>query len=478
MKQFKRLAAASLIASMLFGGNVFAAEVQKTDTAYDYFTKLMTYASELYIDENVSADEIIKKAIENALEENPDMVTKLLKAGFSSLDEYTEYYTPQEYVDFINNMNHTFYGIGVIIQKKDKYVEITNCLDDGSAIEAGMEPGDKIIGVDGNDVTGKPLDVVQTMVTGELDTEVTVTVLRGEQQLSFTLKRRPVSQNTVNYGVLEGKIGYIDIINFAKNTDSEFEKALEYMDGEGVTDIILDLRDNPGGYLVPAVNMAEKIVPEGVIVQTMFRDENQNQTYYSSLKDPKYKFAVLVNENTASAAEVLSGAMKDSKIGYLIGQTTYGKAVIQDMFTLREGAFKITTGHYLTRDGHEINKIGIEPDEFVANSEKRVNMANYTPFDYKIKWKVGDTGDSVKAAKERLRRMGYYTGSVDNEFNADLEKAINDYQEKAGLFPYGVLDISTQVAIENEFYKTQKDIADNQLKAAYSYFGGNPEILD
>lgn len=477
MSKFKRVTAAAISAVMLFGGIVHAQEAE-TESAYDYFTRLMTYAAQLYIDEDVSTEEIIKQAIEKAMEENPEMVTQLVKAGFSSLDEYTEYYTPQEYIDFINSMNHTFYGIGVIIQKRDEYVEITNCLEDGSAAAAGVQMGDKIIRVDGKDAVNKPLDVVQNMVTGELDTEVTVTVLREDREIDFTLVRKPVSQNTVSYGILEGNIGYIDIINFAQNTDTEFGEAIEYMGENNVENIILDLRDNPGGYLISAVNTAKLIVPEGIIVQTMYRDESHNEIYYSNLEEAKYKFAVLVNENTASAAEVLAGAMKDSGVGYLIGQTTYGKAVIQDMFTMREGAFKITTGHYLTRDGHEINKKGIEPDEYVANAEVQVNPNNYTPFDYKIKWKIGETGEAVKAAKERLGRMGYYYGNLNSEFDAELEKAVYDFQQHAELFPYGVLDISTQVAIENEFYKTQKDITDTQIRTAYSYFGGNPAIFD
>lgn len=478
MKKIKKLTAALTAAVVVFTSSAFAAEQEESSGAYDFFSRLMTYAAQLYIDENVSADELIKKAFEKAMDENPQILTELLKAGFSSLDEYTEYYTPEEYVSFINNMNHTFYGIGVVIQKKEQYVEIASCQEDGSAYAAGLQTGDRIVKVNGEDVVGKPLDVVQAKVTGELGTEVEITVMRGETELEFKLKRQPVSTNTVSYGELEGNIGYIDIINFAKNTDKEFENALKEFEEKGITNIILDMRDNPGGYLVSAVNIAETIVPEGVIVQTMYRDENQNTTFYSKLKNPKFKFAVLVNQNTASAAEVLAGAMKDSGIGYLIGQQTYGKAVIQEMFTLREGAFKITTGHYLTRDGHEINKIGIEPNEFVANSEKRVDMSRYTPFDYKIKWKCGESGDAVTAAKQRLKRMGFYSGDVDSYFNTDLEKAVTDFQASKGLYPYGVLDISTQVAVENEFYRTQKDVADNQIKAAYAYFGGNPEIFD
>lgn len=478
MKIFKRLTAVITAAAMLFSGSAFAAEEQEGGGSYDFFSKLMTYAAQLYIDENVNADELIKKAFEKAMDENPQILIELLKAGFSSLDEYTEYYTPEEYISFVNDMNHTFYGIGVIIQKKDRYVEITNCLEDGSAVGAGIEPGDKIVAVDGEDVVGKPLDVVQSMVTGELGSEVEITVLRGETILSFKLTRKPVSSETVSYAILEGDIGYISIINFAQETDTEFEKALDVFREKGITDIILDIRDNPGGYLATAVNIAEMIVPKGIIAQTMYRDETRNETYYSKLENPEFNFAVLVNENTASAAEVLAGAMKDSEVGYLIGQQTYGKAVIQEMFTLSGGAFKITTGHYLTRDGHEINKIGIEPNEFVANSEKQVDMSNYTAFDYKIKWKNGESGEPVRAAKQRLIRMGYYNGSADDYFDDELERAVTDFQANSGLYPYGVLDISTQVAIENEFYHTQKDVADNQIKAAYTYFGGNPEIFD
>ena len=310
MKKIKKLTAALTAAVLVFTSSAFAAEQEESSGAYDFFSRLMTYAAQLYIDENVSADELIKKAFEKAMDENPQILTELLKAGFSSLDEYTEYYTPEEYVSFINNINHTFYGIGVVIQKKEQYVEIASCQEDGSAYAAGLQTGDRIVKVNGEDVVGKPLDVVQAKVTGELGTEVEITVMRGETELEFKLKRQPVSTNTVSYGELEGNIGYIDIINFAKNTDKEFENALKEFEEKGITNIILDMRDNPGGYLVSAVNIAETIVPEGVIVQTMYRDENQNTTFYSKLKNPKFKFAVLVNQNTASAAEVLAGAMK------------------------------------------------------------------------------------------------------------------------------------------------------------------------
>ncbi len=471
MKMRKKLYALILSASMLIPSLSQAASVE-----YNTFDKLMNYAAQLYIDQDISVEDLKEEAVSKLLEEHPELLDQLLKAGFSSLDQYSEFFTGEEFLDYVNDLNHTFYGIGVTIQKNGEYVEVVNCLDGGSAKEAGLAIGDKIYAVDGESAVGKTLSDVQKMITGELNTTVNVTVLRGDAEKSFTLTRKPVSADTVAHTVLEGNIGYITIINFAEKTDTEFANVLKDLDEQGVTEIILDLRDNPGGYLISAVNIAKMIVPEGVIVQTMFRQEEKNETFYSELKNPKYRFAVLVNQNTASAAEVLAGAMQDSKIGYLIGDTTYGKAVIQEMFQLSNGGFKITTGHYLTRDGHEINKIGIDPDEQVMNTTQKVNMSRFTPFDYKIKWKVGEESDSVLAAKERLRLMGYYQGSMDTYFDTELESAVNQFQADTELYPYGVLDISTQVRIENEFYK-REELVDNQLYTAYEYFGGDRQVL-
>ena len=471
MKMRKKLYALILSASMLIPSLSQAASVE-----YNTFDKLMNYAAQLYIDQDISVEELKEEAVSKLLEEHPELLDQLLKAGFSSLDQYSEFFTGEEFLDYVNDLNHTFYGIGETIQKNGEYVEVVNCLDGGSAKEAGLAIGDKIYAVDGESAVGKTLSDVQKMITGELNTTVNVTVLRGDAEKSFTLTRKPVSADTVAHTVLEGNIGYITIINFAEKTDTEFANVLKDLDEQGVTEIILDLRDNPGGYLISAVNIAKMIVPEGVIVQTMFRQEEKNETFYSELKNPKYRFAVLVNQNTASAAEVLAGAMQDSKIGYLIGDTTYGKAVIQEMFQLSNGGFKITTGHYLTRDGHEINKIGIDPDEQVMNTTQKVNMSRFTPFDYKIKWKVGEESDSVLAAKERLRLMGYYQGSMDTYFDTELESAVNQFQADTELYPYGVLDISTQVRIENEFYK-REELVDNQLYTAYEYFGGDRQVL-
>ncbi len=454
-----------------------AASAKTESPEYDMLERIINYAANLYIDEDVTADDIMEEAFRNVLKDNPELANSLIKAGFASLDEYTEFYTAEEYELFNKNLNHVVYGIGVIIQQVDDYVTVMSCVSGGGAEACGVKSGDRISKVDGVDAKGLSVDKVQDMVVGELGTDVTVTFLRGGVEFDCTITRGEVTGTTVGTTVLEGDIGYIQILNFAVNTAYEFKDALEELDEKGITKIILDLRDNPGGYLDSATDAASLVVPEGLIVSTEFRNEYENQEIYSALKETKYKLAVLVNENTASAAEVMASAIKESGAGILIGDKTYGKGVIQQMYEIWDGcAFKITTGKYFTRDGNDINKCGIEPNEYVDNSVKPIDLSRYEVFDYKTKPQEGDSGTNVKAAKERLFELGYYNGKKDDVFDEALFNAIYKFQEDNELYPYGVLDISTQVKMENTFYKLE-EVVDNQLYAAYEYFGGDKETL-
>lgn len=241
--------------------------------------------------------------------------------------------------------------------------------------------------------------------------------------------------------------------------------------------IILDLRDNPGGYLNTAVEIGRMVVPQGIIVQTMYRQEENNEIFYSDLEEPDFEFAVLVNGNTASAAEILSAAIQESGVGVLVGETTFGKALIQELIPLGDGsAFKLTTGKYLTRNGNDINKVGITPDYELANAKQKITTSKYVQFDYKTKWKNGDNGDGVKAAKQRLYLLGYKISSIDSVFNEETANAVLNFQADSGLYPYGVLDITTQVKLENKFAELDETV-DMQLIQAYKLFGGNEEDL-
>lgn len=465
-----------ILATLMFSATVFARE-DEVVIEYEYMDKLFGYAEGLYLDETITKEEILKRAIKKYLKDNPEAMEEIIKNGFSSLDDYTEYYTYEEFMTYYNNINHTFYGIGVVIQKEGDYIKITNVLEDGAAYKAGILIGDLIKKVDGEDMKGLTVDQVQSAVVGELGTKVTITVLRNNQEFTYTMYRAPVNDMTVNHLILDENTAYVSIINFAKNTSKEFKDVLKQIDENGVTNIILDLRNNPGGYLEAAVEIAELIVPSGIIVQTVYRQSEGNKIYYSTLENPKYKFVVLVNENTASAAEVLTSAMQDSGIATVMGDTTYGKAVIQEMFNLKSyDGFKITTGRYITRNGKEINKKGIEPDKFVMNTTEIVDVSKYPKIDYYQETEFGDVSENIAVIKERFYVMGYHIQAVDNNFTADLEAAVLDFQIEKGLPPTGALDRITMVQIENKFADAEVFV-DNQLYTAYEYFGGDREEL-
>lgn len=447
------------------------------NTEYDKVNTMLNYAANLYIDENTEASDLLQNGLQSVLKDNPELATEIIKASFKSLDSYSEYYTPEEYELFNKNLNHIVYGIGVVIQRVDDYVTVMSVVSGGGAEAAGVLPGDKISKVDGIDVKGQSVDKVQDLVVGEIETEVKITFLRGETEYEAVIKRAEVTGSTVESTVLKGNIGYISVINFASKTDDELSDAVKEFDKQGITDIIIDLRDNPGGYLKSAVNASSLFVPKGVIVSTVYRNKAENQTFSSTLEKAKYNLAVLVNENTASAAEVMSSAIKESGVGILIGDNTYGKGVIQSMYELWDGsAFKITTGKYYTRDGNDINGVGIEPNEYVYNRTKRIDLTKYHTFDYKTEQKEGDCGVNVTAGKERLKVLGYYFGDVNDNFDESFKNAVLKFQEENELEQTGTLNIFTKVKMENIFYKIEETV-DEQLIYAYEYFGGNKDEL-
>ena len=185
-----------------------------------------------------------------------------------------------------------------------------------------------------------------------------------------------------------------------------------------------------------------------------------------------------MNENTASSAEILASAIQDSKAGILIGEQTYGKAVIQSTYPLNNGmVFKLTIGQYLTRNGNEIDHIGLTPDKEITNHIKHIDTTGYTKFDFLTPVSVGSSGVNVTAAKERLAVMNYFIGNLANDvFNTDLADALRQFQSDNGLSDSGVLDVPTQIKLK-EVFESLEITVDIQIQEAYKYFGGNPDNL-
>ena len=463
---------------------VFAQTAEKeieTSIEYQGYEVISEYIANQYIDDTYTAEDIMKMGVSAYLEKyGDDVLVEFLKGALHALDDYSDFFTREEYIEYMNEINSTFYGLGVSLQQNGEYVEIVEFVEEGGlAQQSGFQIGDKIVAVGGVDVVGCSVTEVRNLVVGELGTAVDITVLRGDERINLVGIRTAVNTSTVSGTVLKDGIGYVKILSFSKNTAEEFTDIVNKMKSENVKKLILDLRNNGGGQVIAAVDVARQIVPKGKIIDVEYRDKNLNHTYNSDLREPPFEIVTLVNEHTASSAEILASAIQDSGVGILMGENTYGKAVIQSPFYVNNGmVIKLTIGSYITRNGNEINKVGLIPDILVENEKKKVDTSSYTKFDFITPVSLGASGDNVMAAKERLSDMNYYSGNMHNDvYNVDLKESVALFQRKHGLTDSGVLDIPTQIKLKEVFEQLDMEL-DTQLDEAYKYLGGKIEDLE
>lgn len=404
------------------------------------------------------------------------MLDTFLEAMFDSLDDYSEFYTPEEYEEIARFYQNVVGGIGVTVSKKGRYVEVVNTLDDGSAKKAGIVSGDMIFAVNGEEMTDKPLDYVTSKMKGEIGTEVQITILRGEEKIDYTLTRCVLKQDSVVYAKLTYNLGYIQITQFVNNTASEFRAALNEMDKAGIKNIIIDLRDNTGGLVSGAVEIAQQLVPEGKIITHHMKYNDNTTTYMSTLKEKKYNLVTLVNGYTASSSEILASALQESGASVLVGTQTYGKAVTQNIFGLYGGrACKLTTGEYFTRNGNSLNKVGLIPDYTVENKTVKFENTNASQFVFSAAgYKTGDSGSNVKAINERLSALSYNI-EISEKYSDETAKAIASFQAEHQIAQTGICDIVTQTFLVSEADEKLVYI-DMQLQKALDLMGSDYEI--
>ena len=287
-------------------------------------------------------------------------------------DVYTCYYTPEEYSNITEQMLGVYYGIGAYVSQDVETGQsvISGVIKNTPAEGAGLMEGDIIYKVDGEEMTGLELEEVVSHIKGEEGTKVRITVLRNGSEIEMELTRAKVSAPTVDSEMLEDGIGYLQITEFDEVTVKQFEENMASLKEQGMKGLIIDLRSNPGGSVTSVCAIAEQILPKGLIFY--MEDKNGERTEYTCEgADWDLPLVVLVNEYSASASEILSGAVKDAGIGKLVGKKTYGKGVVQNLIPLDDGsAIKITVANYYTRNGNDINLKGIEPDvEIELDSE-------------------------------------------------------------------------------------------------------------
>ncbi|MGN0182531.1 MAG: S41 family peptidase [Candidatus Ornithomonoglobus sp.] len=336
------------------------------------------------------------------------MADDAVAAYVEALDEpYTHYYSAEEFDSYLSGVEDSYVGIGVVISVEDESdrIIIISPTEDSPAYEAGLLPGDYIIAVNGTEYSGEQMDeCVSAIKSGKEGTTVTVTVEHDGEKKDYDIVRREISANSVKSEMLDNNVGYVRITGFNtnesgsdKNTFSEFKEHVDALREQGMEKMVIDLRDNPGGVLDVVCDIADYLLPEGIITYTETK-KGKREEYKSDSNELDIPMAVLINGNSASASEILTGALKDYGRAVVVGENSFGKGIVQSVYPFYDGSgMSMTIAKYYTPSGVCIHGIGIEPDYEVK-----------LPEEYK----------------------DYYASSVPHEDDTQLKKALEVLENK------------------------------------------------
>lgn len=299
-----------------------------------------------------------------------ELMEGAIRGMFNSLDRYSAYYDKEESESFEETVSGQYVGIGIKMENLNNYTHIVKVFNNSPAANAGLVSQDYITKINGEDISGWHINKVATYIRGEAGTEVKLTILRDSQTFDVTLKRAAVQVQSCELGIFNENIGYIKVEEFNADTYNEFNNYYHALNIIGINKLIIDLRDNPGGYVSQCVMIGNLVVPRGNITVLKYKNEDEEMAYRSFCDDIKMKdIIVLINGNTASASEILAGAMQDTGSGIIVGTQTYGKGVVQEVYNLvGGGSVKITAAEYVTPNGRHIDGVGITPDYVVENN--------------------------------------------------------------------------------------------------------------
>lgn len=299
--------------------------------------------------------------------EDAKLTEGAIKGLFSSLDPYSAYYTEEEYKQLTQSLTGELdqAGIGVKLRESEGQIIITDIIKNNSAEKAGLQAEDIIVSIDEAEIKDMPLQSIVEKIKGLAGTKVKIGIERpgAEEILNFEVMREPIIINPVEYRVLDGNVGYVKINEFNNNSLIGVKTALHHFDAKKIDQIVFDVRDNPGGYLSTVSDMLQMLVPKGPIFHTRDSKGRKTTTNSNNPNPAKYKLAVLVNENSASAAEIFAAAVKERGVGKVIGSQTFGKGTVQSIVELNDGgAMKLTVAEYFTPNMNRVNKVGVTPD--------------------------------------------------------------------------------------------------------------------
>ncbi|MBU1006314.1 MAG: S41 family peptidase [Candidatus Omnitrophica bacterium] len=397
----------------------FAEKAQESD---DIYKELELFSDAVSL---IRADYVEKP-------DSKELIYGAMKGMLSALDPYSQFMDPDTYNEMKVETEGEFGGIGIEITIKDNLLTIITPIDDTPAYEAGLKAGDRIVKIE--DEITRDLTLIEAVkrLRGKPGTKVRITVLREEERklLDFTIIRSIIKLESIKRAeIIKGNIGYIRLVEFQEKTARDLETNLRKLEKEGMKGLILDLRNNPGGLLDASVGVSDKFLEEGkVIVSTKGRVESQNFVFKSksSEKHPDYPMVVLINGGSASASEIVAGAIKDQKRGIIIGTKSFGKGSVQTVVPLSDGsAVRLTTSKYFTPSGKSIHDLGIEPDIVIEYKEPEKDKE---PEEVKADAFEGLTGAEDAAAVEKVEDKKTYDNQILGA--VDVLKGIIIYSKK------------------------------------------------
>ncbi|MDY6825934.1 MAG: S41 family peptidase [Bacillota bacterium] len=361
-------------------------------------------------------------------------------------DPQVQYYDADALDAFLLNTQGSYGGIGVRIIEVEDDVVVFETFASTPAEREGLTPGDRIIEADGHDLSGKGIDYVVELLRGPANTFVDIVIKRpgADEPIVLKVEREEIRVASVFSEMLEDGLGYIKISSFDSHTAEEFTSQFKTIEQSGLSKgLILDMRDNPGGLVDQAVAIAKLLVPEGEIVRLVGRNDDVKTIYYSSAVKKPYPIVVLINEESASSAELLAGALQDRGAALLVGKTTFGKASVQQLVYLSDDqAILLTMARYFTPSGRDIHQHGIEPDFEVDMPE----ILRYYRYFLPGRLERGDYGPHVEMLQMMLEQIGY-TIDVIGYFDEQTTRALTDFQTAAGIKRSGVFDDQTWIQL-------------------------------
>ncbi|KGR89586.1 peptidase S41 [Ureibacillus massiliensis 4400831 = CIP 108448 = CCUG 49529] len=362
-------------------------------------------------------------------------------------DPYSDYMNKEEAAHFNSDLSSSFQGIGAEIQERNGNIVVVSPIKNSPAEKAGIQPEDIILLVDGESIQGMSATEAVLLIRGEKGTPVTLTIQRGSSENLMEVKiiRDDIPIETVYGEMGEDKIAHIQITSFSEQTYKELIKILEQFEKDGMKSIVLDVRQNPGGYLTSAIDIANLFVEEGKpIVQLQERDGEPQVILADGSEKYDLPIVVLIDNGSASASEILAGALSESDNAKIVGLKSFGKGTVQTVKNLPDGSnLKYTNGKWLTPNGNWINEKGIEPDFVVDYPE----YAKLTYIDPSAELKVGNESITVNNAEKMLDALGYDVGTIDNAYDDDTAAAVEQFQEDKNLKLTGIIAGETTYAL-------------------------------